>query len=77
MDPDLITRYKFCKAKVLDAKRSFILAAMAYYDLSHSPQIAEEGIIDVLNASVVCAVLAPPSQKKMLILKTLYNDERC
>ena len=47
-DKDLVTRYKFCKAKVLDSKRQFILASVSYYDLSHSTQLAEEGMMEVL-----------------------------
>jgi COP9 signalosome complex subunit 4 len=75
MDKDLVTRFKFCKARVLDSKRLFILASIGYYDLSHSAQLAEEGMIECLNNAVICAILAPPSPKKMIVLKTLIQDE--
>jgi len=33
-DPALNLRYKVCHSKIMDAKRKFIIAASAYYDLS-------------------------------------------
>ena len=57
----LVLSYKYCKAKLLDAKRKFALASMAYYDLSVQPDnlVAEDDKMKVLKESITCAVLSP------------------
>jgi COP9 signalosome complex subunit 4 len=34
-DQSLIIRYKVCRSRIMDSKRKFLVAALAYYDLSN------------------------------------------
>lgn len=77
-DVDINIRYKYCKAKVFDAKRKFVFAAQAYYELSsmEGDKIEEENKIALLKSAITCAVLAPVGPQKSRILTTLTKDER-
>ena len=77
-DEDINIRYRYCKAKVFDSKRKFILAAQSYYELSskEGDKIDEENKLALLKNAVTCTILAPVGPQKSRILTTLYKDER-
>jgi len=55
-----------------------MLASMAYYEITNcSDVIDQESISNILKEAVTCAILAPASPKKYLLLKTYCMDERC
>lgn len=77
-DEDINIRYRYCKAKVFDSKREFILAAQSYYELSikEGGKIEEEDKLALLKSAVTCVTLAPVGPRKSRLLTTLYKDER-
>ena len=77
-DEDLNIRYRYCKAKVFDSKRKFILASQAYYELSmiEGDKIDEANKLALLKCSVTCAVLSPIGPQKNRMLTNLFKDER-
>ena len=77
-DEDINNRYRYCKAKVFDAKRKFVFASQAYYELSsqEGDKISEEDKLELLKNSITCAILAPVGTYKSRILTTLTKDER-
>ena len=77
-DEDINNRYRYCKAKVFDAKRKFVFAAQAYYELSsqEGDKISAEDKLALLKNSITCAILAPVGTMKSRILTTLTKDER-
>ena len=77
-DADLNIRYRYCKAKVFDSKRKFLLASQAYYELSNNEggKIDEGDLLALLKSSVTCTILSPAGPRKSATLTTLYKDER-
>lgn len=77
-DEDINIRYRYCKAKVFDSKRKFVLAAQSYYELSskEGDKIDEENKLALLKNAVICAILASVSPQKSRLLTTLHKDER-
>lgn len=79
-------QYKVCYARVLDAKRRFLEAAMRYYELSQlpstgggaagTPRVDDAELVQALEAAVACAVLAAAGPQRSRVLATLYKDER-
>jgi COP9 signalosome complex subunit 4 len=77
-DEDINIRYRYCKGKVFDSKRKFVLAAQSYYELSskEGDKIDEENKLSLLKNAVICAILASVGPQKSRLLTTLHKDER-
>ncbi|TPX51252.1 hypothetical protein SeLEV6574_g00372 [Synchytrium endobioticum] len=67
---------KASQAKVLDFQRRFLQAAQRYFELSYTPEMADEERIDALTQAVICAVLAAAGPQRSRMLATLYKDDR-
>ena len=76
-------RYKSTHARVLDANRKFVDAAMRYYELS----ITSQETIDLLNLkagelltylgkAVTCVVLGKAGPQRSRVLGVLFKDDR-
>jgi len=73
-DQELKISYKACFARILDYKRTFLKAAVHYYELS---QIVNEGERKAaLQFAITCAILAKAGPQRSRQLATLYKDER-
>jgi len=82
-DEALELQYNTCAARILDAKRRFLEAALRYYSLSQLANrqigglcVAEEELMTALNAAVTCTILAAAGPQRSRFLATLYKDER-
>mmetsp|Transcript_23077 Transcript_23077/g.65008 ORF Transcript_23077/g.65008 Transcript_23077/m.65008 type:complete len:405 (-) Transcript_23077:67-1281(-) len=78
-DIPLQLRFRVCHARILDSKRKFLDAASKYCDLSQQTfggQIATVDLLQLLKASVTCAILAPAGPQRSRILALLCKDER-
>ena len=64
----LMLRYKSTYARVLDANRKFLQAAMKYHDLStaylHTDAIEADDLLSMLGRAVTCAILSPNSAQR-------------
>jgi len=67
-------KYRSCFARILDFKKKFLEASIQYYQLSHV--VPEKERDDVLEAGVICAILAHAGPQRSRILATLYKDDR-
>jgi len=74
----LVIRFKTSYARVLDAERKFLEAAMHYKQLSQIGQsvIGEGDMLKTLEYAVTCAILAPAGPSRSRVLAILYSDER-
>eukprot|EP00584_Thalassiosira_punctigera_P005065 CAMPEP_0172533562 /NCGR_PEP_ID=MMETSP1067-20121228/6219_1 /TAXON_ID=265564 ORGANISM="Thalassiosira punctigera, Strain Tpunct2005C2" /NCGR_SAMPLE_ID=MMETSP1067 /ASSEMBLY_ACC=CAM_ASM_000444 /LENGTH=413 /DNA_ID=CAMNT_0013318215 /DNA_START=9 /DNA_END=1250 /DNA_ORIENTATION=- len=76
----LLLRYKSTYARVLDANRKFLPAAMKYHDLStaylHTDAIVADDLLSMLGRAVTCAILSPNSAQRQRVLGLVYKDER-
>lgn len=76
----LMLRYKSTYARVLDANRKFLQAAMKYHDLStaylHTDAIDADDLLSMLGRAVTCAILSPNSAQRQRVLGLVYKDER-
>ncbi|KAL9187770.1 hypothetical protein ACHAXT_006148 [Thalassiosira profunda] len=76
----LLLRYKSTYARVLDANRKFLQAAMRYHDLStaylHTDAIDADDLLSMLGRAVTCAILSPNSAQRQRVLGLVYKDER-
>ena len=71
-------RYKATLARVLDANRKFLEAAIRYYELSvlsHESLVADE-LVALYVKSIVCSVLGRPSVQRTRLLSLLSQDAR-
>ncbi|KAG2441204.1 hypothetical protein HYH02_010048 [Chlamydomonas schloesseri] len=82
-DEGMELQYKTCYARILDAKRRFLEAALRYYELSSarpsaasSVQLDEADLSTALNAAITCTILAPAGPQRSRMLAALYKDER-
>ncbi|GIL87911.1 hypothetical protein Vretimale_6309 [Volvox reticuliferus] len=82
-DEGLELQYKTCYARILDAKRRFLEAALRYYELSSiRPSVAgnlqlDEGDLETaLRSAIICTILAPAGPQRSRMLAALYKDER-
>jgi len=77
-DWSLKLRYRATYARVLDANRKFLEAAMKYHELSQtqSADIAQEDLFELLGKAMTCAILGKASPQRYRILSALYKDER-
>ena len=64
----LMLRYKSTYARVLDANRKFLQAAVKYHDLStaylHTDAIDADDLLSMLGRAVTCAILSPNSAQR-------------
>eukprot|EP00199_Chlamydomonas_sp_CCMP681_P002109 CAMPEP_0119103228 /NCGR_PEP_ID=MMETSP1180-20130426/1720_1 /TAXON_ID=3052 ORGANISM="Chlamydomonas cf sp, Strain CCMP681" /NCGR_SAMPLE_ID=MMETSP1180 /ASSEMBLY_ACC=CAM_ASM_000741 /LENGTH=388 /DNA_ID=CAMNT_0007087677 /DNA_START=29 /DNA_END=1195 /DNA_ORIENTATION=+ len=79
-DPAQELQYKTCYARVLDAKRRFVDAALRYYELSCAgarvQQIDNDDMENALNQAITCTILAAAGPQRSRMLATIYKDER-
>jgi COP9 signalosome complex subunit 4 len=73
-DKQLALKYKSSFTRVLDFKEKFLEAALQYYQLSQL--VPEKERDEVLEAGVICGILAQAGPQRSRILATLYKDER-
>ncbi len=67
-------RYRTTFARVLDANRKFLDAALRYYELSTTEaRIAAEDVLELLSKAVVCAVLGKVSAQRSRVLEVLHK----
>ncbi|KAL7544686.1 hypothetical protein ACHAWF_008055 [Thalassiosira exigua] len=73
----IMLRYKSTYARVLDANRKFLQAAMKYHDLStaylRTDAIDADDLLNMLGRAVTCAILSPNSAQRQ---RCVYKDER-
>ncbi|KAJ0404056.1 hypothetical protein P43SY_004311 [Pythium insidiosum] len=71
-------RYQVSYARILDAKRKFLDAALRYYEFSQSKpdEVDPEDLLALLQKAVTCAILASAGPQRSRLLGTLYKDER-
>jgi COP9 signalosome complex subunit 4 len=74
----LLLRYRVTFARVLDANRKFIEAALRYYDLStiENQKIVSEELLELLAKAVTCTILGKSGQQRNRIMGLLFNDPR-
>jgi COP9 signalosome complex subunit 4 len=74
----LLLRYKYTYARILDANRKFLQAALRYYELSQlqDSEVDEEELVLLLGRAATCAILSPAGTQKQRILGLLYKDPR-
>lgn len=64
----IILRYKSTHARVLDANRKFLQAAVKYHDLStaylQSSSVDADDLLVMLGRAVTCAILSPNSAQR-------------
>lgn len=80
-EDDLKTRLMFfgSYARILDAERRFLDAAMRYMELSQMPAgdlIPEDDLLIALQHAVTCAVLGKAGPSRARVLAMLFRDER-
>ncbi|RHY42394.1 hypothetical protein DYB34_002032 [Aphanomyces astaci] len=68
-------RYQVSYARILDAKRKFLDAALRYYEFSQSKPDVHD-LLQLLSKAVTCAILAAAGPQRSRLLATLYKDER-
>jgi len=67
-------RYKSSFVRILDFRKKFLEAGLQYYQLAQS--IFEVDRDEVLEAGVICAILAQAGPRRSRLLATYYKDER-
>lgn len=76
----LILRYKSTHARVLDANRKFLEAAVRYFDLSQigsqTDMVDADDLLEFLGRAATCAILSPSGAQRNRILELVYKDER-
>jgi len=82
-DEAMELQYKTCYARILDAKRRFLEAALRYYELSSignktidGRTIDQEELEMSLRQAITCTILAAAGPQRSRMLATLYKDER-
>ena len=72
----LMLRYKSTYARVLDANRKFLQAAMKYHDLStaylHTDAIEADDLLNMLGRAITCAILSPNSAQRQRYVATFF-----
>lgn len=76
-DKVILLRYRVLYARVLDANRKFLDAAVRYYELSISSEnVVKEDLLVLYSKAMICAILGKASQQRKRLLSLLYRDER-
>ena len=71
-------RFQVTFARVLDANRKFVEAALRYYDISNTQndQIVQDDLLELLGKAVTVAVLGKAGPQRTRVLGILYKDDR-
>jgi COP9 signalosome complex subunit 4 len=71
----LLLRYRVTYARVLDANRKFIEAALRYYELSttDNAKIVAEELLELLAKAVTCTILGKSGPQRNRVMGLLYN----
>lgn len=71
-------RFQVSYARILDAKRKFLDAAVRYYEFSQAKpeEVEPDDLMALLSKAVTCAILASAGPQRSRLLGTLYKDER-
>lgn len=74
----LLLRYRVTFARVLDANRKFVDAAMRYYELSttDTSKIVAEETLELLAKAVTCTILGKTGPQRNRVMGLIYNDPR-
>lgn len=74
-DVSLLLRYRVTSARVLDANRKFVEAALRYYDLSNTTatDVVQEDLLELLGKAVTCAVLGKVGPQRSRVMGLLYK----
>ncbi|CAM9449343.1 unnamed protein product, partial [Phaeothamnion confervicola] len=76
-DVALQLRYRTTSARVLDANRKFLDAALRFHELSQTQHgVVQEDLLELLGLAITCAVLGKAGAQRSRILGTLFKDER-
>lgn len=75
-DKETRIHFQVSQARIHDSQRNFLDAAKAYYALSLESLVEEDGRVQALSSSIVCAVLSPAGPPRSKMLATLYKDDR-
>jgi len=73
---ELKLRFEVCFARSLDHARKFLQAASKYHWLSLQTGIDESNLLQLLDFSIICAVIGPAGPQRSRILAGLFKDER-
>mmetsp|Transcript_38359 Transcript_38359/g.95192 ORF Transcript_38359/g.95192 Transcript_38359/m.95192 type:complete len:405 (-) Transcript_38359:261-1475(-) len=85
-DDALELQFKTCYARILDAKRRFVEAALRYYALSQvdlgremgkGKKVGAADLAAALTSAISCTILAAAGPQRSRVLATLYKDDRC
>lgn len=68
--------FQLSQARILDAQRSFLDAAQAYYVMSNEPIVDEDERLTFFGRAIICTVLAPAGPQRGRMLAKLYKDDR-
>lgn len=71
-------RFQVTFARVLDANRKFVEAALRYYDISNTQneKIVQDDLLELLGKAVTVAVLGKAGPQRTRVLGILYKDAR-
>lgn len=71
-------RYKVTFARVQDANRKFVEAALRYYELStlENENVVQEDLLVLLAKAITCAILSKAGVQRTRILALIGKDER-
>eukprot|EP01040_Poterioochromonas_malhamensis_P012164 gene12164-13302_t len=74
----LLLRYRVTFARVLDANRKFVEAALRYYELSttDTTKIVAEETLELLAKAVTCTILGKTGPQRNRVMGLIYNDPR-
>ena len=75
-DKELNLMFQLSQARILDSRRKFLEASLAYHSFSMSLALAEEERTFALSKAIICAVLAPAGPQRSRALGNLFKDER-
>eukprot|EP00639_Heterosigma_akashiwo_P002680 CAMPEP_0194591992 /NCGR_PEP_ID=MMETSP0292-20121207/22459_1 /TAXON_ID=39354 /ORGANISM="Heterosigma akashiwo, Strain CCMP2393" /LENGTH=371 /DNA_ID=CAMNT_0039450299 /DNA_START=67 /DNA_END=1179 /DNA_ORIENTATION=- len=77
-DWSLQLRYRVTYARVLDANRKFLEAAVRYHELSQTTaaEVVQDDLVELLGKAVTCALLGRAGPQRSRTLGALYQDER-
>mmetsp|Transcript_7663 Transcript_7663/g.11517 ORF Transcript_7663/g.11517 Transcript_7663/m.11517 type:complete len:401 (-) Transcript_7663:118-1320(-) len=77
---DITLQLRFCtvNARVLDANRKFLDAAMRYHELSQANQqnLDQDDLMELYARGVACAILGKAGPQRSRIISVLYGDKR-
>lgn len=77
-DVSLILRYRVTYARVMDANRKFLEAAVRYYEISTTTgtAIVQGDLLALYGKAVTCAILGKAGQQRTRVLGLLFQDDR-